>query len=138
MGLFSMIENYAQQLFLYSPQAVIVMDVESKILEVNTAFKQVSGYCLEEVVGQSLHLLSAAKLADDFYETIWLELMNHGSWQGEVWNRHKDGAVYPAWFNVIKISDDSGNHSGYIAQFFNSSYLKSAESTNQQVAQRIL
>ncbi|WP_292952893.1 MULTISPECIES: diguanylate cyclase [unclassified Neptuniibacter] len=130
-----MIENYAQQLFLYSPQAVIVMDVESKILEVNTAFKQVSGYCLEEVVGQSLHLLSAAKLADDFYETIWLELMNHGSWQGEVWNRHKDGAVYPAWFNVIKISDDSGNHSGYIAQFFNSSYLKSAESTNQQVAQ---
>jgi diguanylate cyclase (GGDEF)-like protein/PAS domain S-box-containing protein len=130
-----MIENYAQQLFLYSPQAVIVMDVESKILEVNAAFKQVSGYCLEEVVGQSLHLLSAAKLADDFYETIWLELMNHGSWQGEVWNRHKDGAVYPAWFNVIKISDDSGNHSGYIAQFFNSSYLKSAESTNQQVAQ---
>lgn len=130
-----MIENYAQQLFLYSPQAVIVMDVESKILQVNAAFKQVSGYCLEDVVGQSLHMLSAAKLADDFYESIWLELTNHGAWQGEVWNRHKDGAVYPAWFNVIKISDDLGNHSGYIAQFFNCSHLKSAESANQQVTQ---
>jgi diguanylate cyclase (GGDEF)-like protein/PAS domain S-box-containing protein len=130
-----MIENYAQQLFLHSPQAVIVMDVENKIRQVNAAFKQVSGYCLEEVVGENLHILSAAKLPDDFYETIWLELTNQGSWQGEVWNRHKDGAVYPAWFNVIKISDDLGNHSGYIAQFFNCSHLKSAEATNLKVAQ---
>ena len=120
-----MMENFQQQLFQRSPQAVIVTDLENNILQVNPAFEQVSGYSFDEVVGENPQLLSAGNLAEDFFETVWLALNDSGSWQGELWNRHKNGSVYPAWFNVIKMTDNSGKTTGYISQFFNISHLKS-------------
>jgi diguanylate cyclase (GGDEF)-like protein/PAS domain S-box-containing protein len=120
-----MMENFQQQLFQRSPQAVIVTDLENNILQVNPAFEQVSGYSFDEVVGENPQLLSAGNLAEDFFETVWLALNDSGSWQGELWNRHKNGSVYPAWFNVIKMTDNSGKATGYISQFFNISHLKS-------------
>ncbi len=120
-----MIGHIQQQLFQGSPQAVMVTDLDNNIIQVNPAFEHVSGYSSEDILGQNPSVLSAGELAEDFYENVWLELNGAGAWQGELWNRHKNGSVYPAWFNVIKMTDQSGKPTGYIAQFFNISKLKS-------------
>lgn len=120
-----MMQDIGQQLFQRSPQAIMVTDKDNKIVQVNDAFSRITGYKFEEILGQNPGILGAGKLNDQFYEELWLQLNSTGHWEGELWNRHKDGAVYPAWFNIVNIVDERGVVTGYIAQFFNISEIKS-------------
>lgn len=128
-------DNFAQQLFLYSPQAVIVTDKDNRIIQVNPAFHEISGYSVDDVMGQNPRILGAGNVSDGSYEAAWLALDEEATWQGELFNRHKNGSVYPAWFNIIKLTDAEGRVTGYIAQFFNMSPLKTSVDAPSQVAQ---
>lgn len=128
-------KDFEQQLFLCSPQAVIVTDRDNNIIRVNPAFQQISGYSFDEVVGQKPSVLGAGNLSATDYEQVWLDLNDTHVWQGELFNRHKNGSVYPAWFNVIKITNNDNEFVGYIAQFFNMSQLKTSAEAPSQIPQ---
>lgn len=122
-----------QQLFQLSPQAIMVTDRENKVIQVNAAFEKITGYSAADILGQNPRILGAGELNDGFYGELWLQLSNNGAWEGELWNRHKQGSVYPAWFNIMGLTDDTGVVTGYIAQFFNISELKKGlQETEQQ------
>ena len=117
-------QDIGQQLFQLSPQAIMVTDLDNKIVQTNGAFENITGYSFNEVIGENPRMLGAGQMNDSFYEELWNSLQKSGQWAGELWNRHKDGSVYPAWFNILSIADDSGKATGYIAQFFNISEIK--------------
>ncbi len=117
-------QDIGQQLFQLSPQAIMVTDLDNKIVQTNGAFEKITGYSFNEVIGENPRILGAGQMNDYFYEELWSSLQKSGQWAGELWNRHKDGSVYPAWFNIISIADDSGKATGYVAQFFNISEIK--------------
>lgn len=117
-------QDIGQQLFQLSPQAIMVTDLDNKIVQTNGAFEKITGYSFNEVIGENPRILGAGQMNDSFYEELWSSLQKSGQWAGELWNRHKDGSVYPAWFNIISIADDSGKATGYVAQFFNISEIK--------------
>ncbi|MGB0205539.1 MAG: diguanylate cyclase domain-containing protein [Neptuniibacter sp.] len=117
-------QDIGQQLFQLSPQAIMVTDLDNKIVQTNGAFEKITGYSFNEVIGENPRMLGAGQMNDSFYEELWSSLQKSGQWAGELWNRHKDGSVYPAWFNILSIADDSGKATGYIAQFFNISEIK--------------
>lgn len=117
-------QDIGQQLFQLSPQAIMVTDLDNKIVQINGAFEKITGYSFNEVIGENPRMLGAGQMNDSFYEELWGSLQKSGQWSGELWNRHKDGSVYPAWFNILSRLDDSGKTTGYIAQFFNISEIK--------------
>ncbi|MGH1462588.1 MAG: diguanylate cyclase domain-containing protein [Neptuniibacter sp.] len=117
-------QDIGQQLFQLSPQAVMVTDLENNIIQVNGAFENITGYTFNEVIGENPRILGAGQMNERFHEEMWLQLQSSGQWSGELWNRNKNGTVYPAWFNIFCVSDESGRATGYIAQFFNISEIK--------------
>ncbi|MFY0678239.1 MAG: diguanylate cyclase [Neptuniibacter sp.] len=126
-------QDIGQQLFQGSPQAIMVTDLDNKIVQVNNAFEKITGYGFSDVIGEDPRMLGAGQMNESHYEGLWSQLQSDGQWVGELWNRHKDGSVYPAWFNIISVSDESGNATGFIAQFFNISEIKAdLQSTQQQ------
>ncbi|WP_431064343.1 bifunctional diguanylate cyclase/phosphodiesterase [Methylotuvimicrobium sp.] len=104
--------------FRYSREAVVVTDGEQRILSVNPAFTQITGYTEAEVLGLTPRLLKSGKHDDGFYQQMWAKLNREGYWQGEIWNRRKNGEIYPQWLGVsVAHTTTEGHPSEYIAVF---------------------
>lgn len=110
-----------------SQQGMTIADAQGVILRVNQAFSQITGYSAAEVVGQNPRLLSSGRHDGAFYKAMWDSIMRQGSWQGEIWNRRKDGEVYPEWLNISSVKDAAGRVTHYVATFSDISARKSAE-----------
>lgn len=96
---------------------VMITDAEPKVIAVNSAFSKVTGYSEEEVVGKNPSILSSGRHDSDFYKEMWGSLALRGYWEGEIWNRHKNGEVFPEWMSISAIDDHEGNLSNYIGIF---------------------
>jgi diguanylate cyclase (GGDEF)-like protein/PAS domain S-box-containing protein len=103
-------------------EAVLVCDTAARILRVNPAFTRLFGYAADEVMGRSPKLLSSGLHKKAFYDAMWTDLLAHGIWQGEVWNRHKDGRVFPISSRMMAVRRTEGSLSHYVA------IMKTAES----------
>lgn len=97
--------------------AITITDQYGNIMRVNQAFTEITGYQEQEVIGQNPRILSSGKHDKDFYENLWKEIETHGMWQGEIWNKHKNGKIYPEWINISSIKDDKGHVIHYVATF---------------------
>ncbi|HRD49674.1 MAG: EAL domain-containing protein [Candidatus Competibacter sp.] len=109
--------HLAAQVFESSREAIVVTDVESHILWVNRAFSDITGYSANEVVGQTPRLLASGQHDCDFYQNMWRTLAAAGRWRGEIWNRRKNGEVYPEWLNISAVCDSRGHLTHYIGIF---------------------
>lgn len=89
-------------------EAILITDAERKILSVNPAFCRITGYSAEEVLGKTPAILSSKQHDERFFQQIFTELKQHGSWQGEILNRRKDGAIFPAWETITCVAEDHG------------------------------
>jgi len=98
----------ASLVYQSSSEAMAVTDPEGIILDINPAFTQVTGYTRDDVIGKSANLLSSGRQDDHFYETMWHSINTTGSWQGEIWNRRKNGDIYAEWLTINTIYDDDG------------------------------
>jgi len=103
--------------FQSTSEAVVVTDINSNILTVNKAFLDITGYELNEVIGNSPRLLQSGRHDKKFYRAMWHSIQKTGGWRGEIWNRRKNGEAYPEWLNISTVYDDDNQPCNYIAVF---------------------
>lgn len=98
-------------------EGVIITDEKGTILSVNPAFTAVTGYSAEEAKGKNPRILKSGRQDAAFYQNMWASLQKTGQWRGEIWNRRKNGDIYPEWLTINSITDQSGNITHYIGVF---------------------
>jgi diguanylate cyclase (GGDEF)-like protein/PAS domain S-box-containing protein len=108
-------ENRIAAIAFESQEGMLVTDAHHSILRVNHAFTSITGYSAEEVIGQNPRLLSSGRHDATFYATMWNSINNTGAWEGEIWNRRKNGEVYPEHLTITAVKDVNGNVTNYVA-----------------------
>ncbi|MCG7979310.1 MAG: EAL domain-containing protein [Candidatus Thiodiazotropha endolucinida] len=108
-------------------EGIMVTDADNLIKTVNPSFTRITGYSSEEVIGQSPSILSSGRHDDGFYEELWDSVLHKRYWSGEIWNRRKDGSVYPEWLSIAAIPDEQGIAKEYVAVFSDISKHKENE-----------
>jgi PAS domain S-box-containing protein len=94
--------------------AIIITDKSSKILRVNQAFLNLTGYQFKEVVGKTPRILQSGRHSREFYQKMWKKLLSDGLWRGELWNRRKNGEIYPQWLNISAVKDAENNITHFV------------------------
>ncbi|CDH43353.1 bifunctional diguanylate cyclase/phosphodiesterase [Candidatus Contendibacter odensensis] len=107
----------ATQVFESSREAITVTAADTRILWVNRAFSDITGYSAAEAVGQTPRLLASGRHGRDFYQEMWRALTVTGRWQGEIWNRCKTGEIYPEWLGISAVHDPQGHLTHYVGIF---------------------
>lgn len=107
----------AESVFNESVQAIIITDKDGTILRVNPAFTRITGYSSDDAVGQNPRLLSSGRHDQEFYQTFWSSILNMGYWQDEIWNRRKNGEVFPTWQTITAVRDKQKNICQFISIF---------------------
>ena len=113
---------------------IVVTDDKNKILKVNRAFTEVTGYTSDEAVGQTPRLFQSDRHDKDFYRKMWEVINRTGTWQGEVWDRRKDGTEYPKWLTISAVKDDEGVVTHYIGAHHDITERKRAEERIEELA----
>ena len=117
-----------------SQESMMITDAQGTIQRVNRAFTETTGYSAEEVVGQKANLLKSGRQDDDFYREMWTAIQSTGSWQGEIWDRRKNGEEYPKWLTISAVKADDGTVLHYIGSHFDISDRKKAEEKIHELA----
>lgn len=107
-------------------EAILVTDKDANIIKVNHAFEMITGYSQEEVLGKNPSLLSSGRQDKTFYRIMWEAINSEGRWSGELWDRRKDGEIYPKWLTITAVKNrDKITH--YVAVFMDITGRKKAE-----------
>ncbi len=107
----------ANTLYQSSTEAILLSDPDNIILDVNPAFTRILGYTLDEVRGRNPRMFKSGLQKTAFYRELWTSLRDLGRWQGELWNRHKDGRMIALWYTISVVRDAAGAPRRYVAQF---------------------
>ena len=110
-----------------SNEGIVITDSNSKIISVNKSFCRITGYRKDEIIGKTPAILNSGIHDRQFYENMWESLKNNNSWQGEIWNKRKNGEVYPEWLSIAKAFNPKYNEEFYIAIFTDITTLKEAD-----------
>ncbi|HEY1089964.1 MAG TPA: PAS domain S-box protein, partial [Burkholderiaceae bacterium] len=119
--------RWAGAVFDNTKEAILVTDSERKILTVNPAFTAITGFEPAEVIGADPRLLNSGRQGAEFYRAMWESLHVSGQWQGELWNRRKNGEMFPAWENISAVKDPGGTITHYVSVLSDISAVKVAE-----------
>ena len=108
-------------------EAMVITDTGGNIIKVNQAFSDITEYSASEVIGQNPRILKSDKHDKDFYEYMWNEIVNIGSWKGEIYNKRKNGDTYPEILSITAIKNEDGVTTNYIGQFTDITLIKKAQ-----------
>jgi diguanylate cyclase (GGDEF)-like protein/PAS domain S-box-containing protein len=117
-----------------SQEGMVVTDADSTILRVNQAFSAITGYSADEVIGQPIKLLQSGHHDAAFYAAMWQDLKQQGLWQGEIWNRRKNGEIYPEWLTITAVKNAEGSVANYVATLTDITLRKAAEDEVKHLA----
>ncbi|MCG8028550.1 MAG: diguanylate cyclase [Candidatus Thiodiazotropha taylori] len=106
---------------------VMITDLEGEILDVNQAFLGINGYQKEDIIGNNPRLFKSGLHHDDFYKDMWHSILKEGSWRGEIFNRRRNGEVYPAWETISTVYDDNRVPSHFVAVLSDISPIKETQ-----------
>lgn len=110
--------NYLSHLVLDQlKDGVIITNEEAKILKVNSAFTEITGYSQDFVLGKTPSILKSGRHTKDFYSDIWKSITHHGWWAGEVWNKRKNNNIFPEWLQINRVIEPVTKKMFYIAIF---------------------
>lgn len=112
-------------------EAMVVTDSTGRILDVNPAFSEITGYAAEEVIGGNPRIWKSQHHDADFYRAIWGNIGTLGHWRGEIRNRRKNGEVFPSWQTISAVHDDQGRTTNYVSVFTD---ISSLVRTREQLA----
>lgn len=110
-----------------SQEGMLVTDANERILRVNKAFLELSGYSAEEIIGQTPRILASGRHDTAFFARMWGEVYRVGYWEGEVWNRRKGGEIVPLWLNITAVQDANGWVTHYVGNLNDISERKAQE-----------
>lgn len=117
-----------------SQEAMVITDQNSVILRVNRAFTENTGYTAEEALGQNPRLLKSNRHPPEFFKAMWDTINRTGGWQGEIWDRRKDGAEYQKWLTISAVKNAEGAVTHYIGAQFDITERKKAEEKINELA----
>jgi diguanylate cyclase (GGDEF)-like protein/PAS domain S-box-containing protein len=123
-----------EKVFEGSEQGIMVTDVHHVILSVNPAFTKMQGFTLDDIKGKTPQVLSSGLHDKDFYRTMWESVANFGHWRGEIWNRRKNGEVFPEWLAITEVKNAAAEVTHYVGTFSDISDLKSAQKEIQYLS----
>jgi len=124
----------SSKVFSDTKEGIIITDISGVIISVNPAFCEITGYSQGEVVGQNPRILSSGKQNAAFYEDMWQTINHKGHWQGEVWNRRKNGEEYAELLSISSILDEEGKVNHYIGIFTDITHSKKQQESLAQMA----
>ncbi|AMP08041.1 diguanylate cyclase domain protein [Collimonas arenae] len=117
-----------------SREGMMITDVNSVILRVNSAFTESTGYTAEEVVGRTPRMLRSGRHDAAFYRQMWQAIHHNGGWQGEIWDRRKNGEVYPKWLTISAVMGEDGVVTHYIGTHHDITERKISEEKIRELA----
>lgn len=101
--------HLASLVYKHSSEAMVITDANGVIITVNPSFTDITGYSLDEVLGQRLNILSSGRHTETFYREMWGQLVKTGKWRGEIWNRRKNGEEYAESLVINTSYNDDGS-----------------------------
>lgn len=117
-----------------SQEGMVVTDANRVILRVNRACTEITGYPAEEVVGKTPALFKSGRQDAAFYAAMWRAIEETGAWRGEIWNRRKNGEIYPEWLGITAVRNDAGKVTNYIGTLTDITQTKAAEAQIERLA----
>ncbi|MBK1629628.1 hypothetical protein CKO31_02525 [Thiohalocapsa halophila] len=129
-------EERARTVFENTSEGIVVTDPEQRIIAVNRAFTEITGYTEDEVLGHTPRLLQSGRQDESFYQAMWASLTRTGQWRGQFWNRRKNGEIYPQLSTISAVYDAGGRLTNYIAVFGDITQLKRSEEALYELAHK--
>ena len=117
-----------------SHEGMVITDADGVILRVNQAFSETTGYTAEEIVGQTPRLLKSGRHNADFFHEMWETIQRTGKWEGEIWDRRKNGEVYPKWLTITAVKGGNGVVTHYVGAHIDITERKAADEKTRQLA----
>ncbi len=115
------------KVFEHALEGISITDAQGNIVAVNQAFTDITGYSQEEVIGRNPRILKSDRHDNEFYQSMWLSLVEYGHWSGEIWNRRKNGEAYPEILSISSIRNQQDEVSHYVAVFHDITEMKTKE-----------
>ncbi len=119
--------SLSAKIFEATDHAMLVTDLDGTIVAINNAFTLLTGYSEAEALGQNPSLLQSGRHDEAFYGQLWEKLLATGHWHGDIWDRRKDGSIYPKYLSISVIKDDAGKPTNYAGLFYDISERKTVE-----------
>lgn len=126
--------NLAASVFENSLNSVIITDAQKRIIEVNSAFTRMTGYSRAEALGKTPRMLASGRQDERFFAAMWSAIHATGQWRGEIWNRHKEGKVYPEDLSIVAVRDEKKTVIRYIGISSDISQIKTQEAQLRRMA----
>ncbi|WP_336898146.1 EAL domain-containing protein [Rhodoferax sp.] len=126
--------KFAASVFTHAREGITITNASGMIIDVNDAFTRITGYPREEVMGKNPRLLSSGLQSKEFYIAMWDDLKTKGHWYGEIWNKRKNGQIYPEMLTISAVCDQQGNAEHYVALFSDITALKAHEEQLEHIA----
>ncbi|MEG3639317.1 EAL domain-containing protein [Magnetococcus sp. PR-3] len=115
-------------------EAILITDHKGQIVDVNPAYEQVTGYSASEVIGKNPNVTQSGRHDKSFYNAMWAKIRQTGRWEGEIWDRRKNGEVFPKWLTINTIKNRRDEISHYMGIFTDISRQKSTEENLEKLA----
>lgn len=124
----------ASKVFDHAREGIVITDPTGAILDINQTFTEITGYSKEEVIHRNPRLLQSGEQAPAFYESLWESLRQHGEWSGELWNKRKNGEIYPQRLVISAVKTDAGVLTHYVGLLSDITEVKSMQSELEHMA----
>jgi diguanylate cyclase (GGDEF)-like protein/PAS domain S-box-containing protein len=124
----------AASVFSHAREGIMITDASTAIIEVNDTFCDLTGYSREEALGKKPGFLHSGRHEQSFYALMWDELNTQGFWSGEVWNRRKNGQIYPEMLTISAVHDSHGKIQNYVALFTDITSIKEHQQQLEHIA----
>ena len=124
----------AANVFTHAREGILITDADNRIVDVNAAFTRITGFRPDEVLGQKPSILQSGRQDTLFYDAMWHSINHLGHWEGEIWNRRKDGAIYAELLSISRVTDANGALQHYVALFTDISQQKEHERELEHIA----
>ncbi|MEO5365665.1 MAG: EAL domain-containing protein [Magnetococcus sp. WYHC-3] len=122
------------KVFENTSEAIVITRPNGVIVEVNNAFCTITGFSREEVIGETPRIGKSGVHDDSYYRKMWRDITETGAWSGEIWDRRKNGALFPKWLTINAVNDESGKISHFVGIFKDITEVKATEKRLERLA----